>query len=492
MELSLERLTFGVPAAERDEDLIACFVSSRAYVNLEAGKKAIILGNRGSGKSALFRKLAKEENAKGNVVVELAPEDYSYELLSQTMKKEAEGSWMKQGAYAAAWKYLMLVTVMKQVIAGGKRFKYGPEGNIYTYLRDNHSGTDTNPIGMLISYLKRMEGIKIGKYEAAVKARELKRLYTLEEITSLIADLERVCERHPVTVFVDELDKGWDASEDAISFVAGLFQAAVAINTQMTNIRVLVSLRKELYDNIPALYEDAQKVRDIIETVEWDEPSLLELIAKRISRRFPELGKLSFEDKWQASFAETLEYRRAKSFNYMIDRTLYRPREIIQFCNDVADQARRQLITIQLPFDYKQIAEAEYSYSESRVKDICAEYRYQYPALQSIMETFRGLSYNFTRDDLEEHLLRIIVGDLPISEEAEQWCGSTEPDSLIEILWSIGFIKAQAVGGLRARRRSGSAYLGSHQISSLNLRNTPRFHVHPMFRSFLGMKEAKA
>jgi hypothetical protein len=265
----------------------------------------------------------------------------------------------------------------------------------------------------------------------------------------------------------------------------------VAINNNMNNIRVLVSLRKELYDNIPALYEDAQKVRDIIETVEWDEPSLLELIGKRILRRFPQLKDLSDESRWQKLFTETLDYRQTKSFNYMIDRTLYRPREIIQFCNDVADQARGQLIAVKPPFDYKQIAEAEYAYSESRVKDICAEYRYQYPGLQSVMETFRGLSYTFTRDDLEEHLMRVILGDLPISREAEEWCKPMEPDSLIEIQWSIGFMRAQAVGGLRARRRSGSTYLGSHQISSLNLRNIPRFHVHPMFRSFLGMKEAK-
>jgi hypothetical protein len=39
----------------------------------------------------------------------------------------------------------------------------------------------------------------------------------------------------------------------------------VSINSSESNVRVFVSLRKELYDNIPALYEDAQKVRDIIE-----------------------------------------------------------------------------------------------------------------------------------------------------------------------------------------------------------------------------------
>jgi energy-coupling factor transporter ATP-binding protein EcfA2 len=257
MSVFLKDITFGVPAAERDQDLLACFVLSEAYTKLARGQKTIIFGNRGSGKSALFKKFADDESTKGNIVVQLAPEEYSYKLLSQTMRKEAEGAWAKQGAYAAAWKYLILVRSMKEIVNAGKKFKHGPEARIYNYLRDNHAGTETNPIGMLISYLKRMEGVKIGRYEAAVKARELRRLYSLEEIAPLIQDIDTVCSRRRVVVLVDELDKGWDASEDAISFVAGLFQAAISLNSQFKNLKVLLSLRRELYDNIPALYDDA-------------------------------------------------------------------------------------------------------------------------------------------------------------------------------------------------------------------------------------------
>lgn len=491
MDIQIKDLHFGVPAAERDDDLFSCFVASEAYSNLQAGKKCIILGNRGSGKSALFLKLAQEERGKNNIVVELAPEDYSYELLSETMKKESEGAWVKQGAYSVAWKYLIYVTAMKNLVKGGKSLKRGPESKIYSYLRDNHKGVHKNPIDLMISYLKRLEGVKIGKYEASLKARALKNLYNLEEINTLIPDIDNLSRNKKVFILVDELDKGWDASEDAIAFVAGLFQAAVSINNQMSNVKVIMSLRKELYDNIPSLYEDAQKVRDIIEEIVWDEQSLLELIARRISKNIPALDQLDFDERWNQIFAEVLQYRQTKSFNYIVDRSLYRPREIIQFCNDIADQARRQMFSTALPFDYRQITEAEYSYSESRLKDICAEYRFQFPGLQSIMETFRGKSYNYTKELLEEHIIRLIVEEIPISAEAFEWCEDIEPERLVSILWSVGFIRAQAVGGLKGRRRSGSSYLGSHQISSLNLGNIHRFHIHPMFRSYLGLKESK-
>lgn len=489
--MDISKISFGAPAAERDHDLIDCFVASDIYDKFKNGEKTIVLGNRGSGKSALFRKLAEEEERKGNIAIKLSPEDYGYELLSQTMKKEMEGSWAKQGAYAAAWKYLIWVKVMKEMIKNGKSYKRGPEAKIYTYLRDHHICDDVNPLGVMISYLKRLEGIKVGNYEAGIKARELRKLYSLEEIDNLIPDVEKICSNKKVTLYVDELDKGWDASEDAIAFVAGIFNAAISINSRQSNVKVLVSLRKELYENIPALYEDAQKVRDVIESIMWDEKSLLELIGKRISKQFPETIGLDFEKRWSMIFSDILEYRQTKSFNYVVDRTLFRPREIIQFCNDIIQTTSRTSKENILPLNYKQIAEAEYLYSESRMKDICAEYRFQYLGLQSILESFRGMVYNIDRENLELHIIKVTLGEIPTSKEAFAWCQNLDTDTFINILWNIGFIRAQAVGGVKARRRSGSSYLGSHQITSLNLRNIQRFHIHPMFRSYLGLKESK-
>ena len=83
----MRSLDFGAPAAERDmgRGLEKYFVESAAFERVRAGAKTIILGNRGSGKSAIFKVLASRERAAGSHVIELAPEDYSYELLGSTM-----------------------------------------------------------------------------------------------------------------------------------------------------------------------------------------------------------------------------------------------------------------------------------------------------------------------------------------------------------------------------------------------------------------------
>ena len=113
----ISMLSFGSPAAERDigEGLQDYFVESPAFERVRDGRKKIVLGNRGTGKSAIFQVLAERERKAGAIVLELAPEDYSYEMLSSVLSTELEGAWAKHGAYAAAWKYLILVLVMKAV-----------------------------------------------------------------------------------------------------------------------------------------------------------------------------------------------------------------------------------------------------------------------------------------------------------------------------------------------------------------------------------------
>ena len=487
----MSRLNFGAPAAERDinEGLDDYFVESDAFRRVASGKKTVVLGNRGTGKSAIFKVIASRNRHAGTSVIELAPEDYSYEMLSKVMVGESAGSWAKTGAYTVAWKYLIYVLVMKELTKKGARLKTGAASDIYRYVRDHQKDMADNPIGQLISYLKRLEGFKIGKYEAGLAARELDRLYRLEEIEPLLPRLDELCNKQPVRVFVDELDRGWDASEDAQGFVAGLFQACISINDRHANLGVSMSLRQELYDSIPTLYEDAQKYRDLIEVLAWDEPLLLELSANRIRHSVPALREANNEDAWSAVFAETLEYRQTKSLNYIVDRTLYRPREIIQFCTQAVEQKDR--MHAEFPINYSVLSEAEQSYSEERARDLASEYRFQYPGLLEIFDVFRGHVYLLDRDELEHICLEIAAGEIKVGAAAE-WVSDKNPDKLVEILWRIGFLRAQAVGGIKARRRSGSSYLGPHQISNLNLGNLTRFHIHPMFRAYLGTKEPKS
>ena len=487
----LERVSFGAPAAERDisQGLEDYFVESPAFTRVLSGKKRVLLGNRGTGKSAILKMLAKRARGQNVLVLELTPEDYSYEMLAQIMTAEERGSWAKTGAYTAAWKYMIYLMCFKALYDRGSRLKTKSGRKLYEYIRDNHANVDKNPIASMISYLKRLEGVKVGAKEVTLKkSKELDKLYRLEEIQHLLPAFDEVLRQNSIYVIVDELDRGWDASEDARCFVAGLFQAATKMNEihDERHFRVYLSLRQELYDNIPELYQDAQKHRDLVEQISWDEASLNDLVCRRIKHSLVEFKKRDNADAWSAVFATTLEYRKTNSFNYIVDRTLYRPREIIEFCTRAVEAAQ----STGTPIGYQVISEAERAYSAERAKDIASEYRYQYPGLLGVMERFRAKRYTLDRDELEELLMQAIC-DVAPKTEAATWLADLEVERLIQILWQIGFLRAQIVGGIKGRQRSGSKYIGAYQIDTIDLSNVPRFDVHQMFRSHLGMREPK-
>jgi hypothetical protein len=476
--VDLARLSFGAPAAERDirRGLDAYFIESPAYANVNSGAKTILVANRGAGKSAIFKTMASRYRDTGSSVIELAPEDYSYEFLSSAMTRELDGAWAKLGAYATAWKYLLLVLIMKELTRRHGRLKRGAESQIHAYIRDHHKSGATSTFDAFVSYLRRIESVKIGKFEAAVRTRELQSLYKIQEIEHLINPMVRLCERTGVTVLVDELDRGWDASEDAQAFVAGLFQACMTVNDLSPNLRVYMSLRQELYDNIPAIYDDAQKFRDLIEVISWDEEGLWKMIAGRIRHTVTGFNSRTDDDCWAAVFAEP-----HWSFRYMADRSMHRPREIIQYCSHALDRARMHGSGKSIPISREDIQAVEATYSGERSRDIAAEYRFQYPGLLSVFQTFGDRPARWAREELELFLLDVATGTVRTTPEARSWIQSQEPEGILEVLWGVGFL-APADSSPPAN----PAIPASRSRPALH--STTTFTVHPMFRRCIGTR----
>jgi hypothetical protein len=407
-------------------------------------------------------------------------------MLQRTMQTEEQGSWAKQGAYAAAWKYTLYVLVMKELCKKQVRSKNASEAAIRRYIRANHHQPEMGKLWALISYLKRLEGFKIGKYEAQLKITELERLYKLDEIRHLMPHLRAALEDQGVVVIIDELDKGWDSSEDAQAFITGLFQAGVSLNALSPRLRVYISLRQELYDNTPSLYEDAQKYRDLIETIYWTEADLQSLIARRLRYSVPRLAEASDSRCWRTLFTATAGDDEHDSFRYIVDRTLHRPREMILFSDQCLHTAAQRGNA--LPMDRATVADAELEYSRGRTHDVAAEQRFQYPDLLSVFEAFRGMPETMDRAELEFTVLEVIAGEVMVGPRARRWLADHDEDALIEVLWRVGFLEAEVTR--RPHGGTGSAYVAYHQVANLNIRNVHRFRIHPMFRAYLGIGSA--
>lgn len=445
-----------------------------------AGEKLILLGNRGIGKSAIFQMIAHKEKVASNVVLQMSPEDYSYQMLTDIISVDGEGQvWGNTGAFAAAWKYLILIQVMKElrkVMGGGNGKATVEERRLRSFLRDNFIDSSNSPLDMLIGYIKRMQGVQIGPYEASIKVRELTKLYKLEEIEPHLEVMKKLARRTRVSVLVDELDTGWDNSETSKSFVAGLFQACNAINRMAPgHLRVYVSLRQELYNGIPALYDDAQKYRDLFEFIKWDPESLRKLLISRIQHFVPALRQASPDEAWRTVFPDS------RSFRFMIDRSQHRPRELITYATAALNFARSRGITSSIPIDALIATEVEYS--RERSNDVVREFKSDHPGLDSVFACFREKSPIWPRGVLEELCLELALGARPVSREAFTWVDGRDPDRLLDVLWQVGFLKAEAK---RAPHES-ARFVASYEDPYVNLVESSRFAVHPMFHAYLGL-----
>jgi len=86
-------------------------------------------------------------------------------------------------------------------------------------------------------------------------------------------------------------------------------------------------------------------------------------------------------------FDSQLEYRKANSYNYLIDRTQLRPREFLQLVRYCIEVAAKNSIS---KVNYDIITQALAKYSGDKARDLASEYRFQYPGLIEIFEQFRG------------------------------------------------------------------------------------------------------
>ena len=72
---------------------------------------------------------------------------------------------------------------------------------------------------------------------------------------------------------------------------------------------------------------------------------------------------------------------------------------------------------------------------------------------------------------------------------ARSWLVDFDEDALIDVLWRIGFLTAE-VAASTERRNGATPFVGHHQVPQLDVRNVRRFAVHPMFRAYLGTRDA--
>lgn len=475
----IEKLNFGQDSAESEiETLYQVFLHTAFYNNLKAQdlKKWLVLGRKGAGKTAaclmLFRHLQND-----HMVSMLTPTSLSAAksvILEKTSINSDEASILK-------WKYVFLLEASRYIVQsaestfGENHLKWDESlRKVRDFLITQDTDT-ANHLDRTMKFVRSINKIAIsilkveGSLEVNSKTEQNEKLGDeLDKVFALVETASSQFFQKPIYILVDQVDDLWDSTEVGQNLIIGLLRAAKKVNDSLSKIKIIVFLRSDIFSHLH--FHDYDKYRSHTELIGWDKNNLKKLIALRIHQSTGLKGDI--ESLWNSAFPSQVKEK--ISFNYIVNLTLLRPRDLIQLCNICRDQAfykGNNKITTQ------DIEEATPIYSRWKLEDLVAEYTIQYPFLEKILKSifYYKVSARFSKKDFKKSFE-------PIKEQFIEQYGSVyfEPlDSLLQILYDIGFVGAIQNGKVL------SSIIGDN----FNMSYVNEFEIHLAFQKGLYIEE---
>ena len=446
--LSASGLTFGADVAERDDNLRRYFISTTTFQAVSAHKKHIIVGPKGSGKSAILRELSA--GARSALVI--TPEHYATEVL-ETLKKHAGANDL--AAYVTTWKYTLLVELFRKLVQtqlGDARAL----SELRKYLADHgHLAGELTLSERFLVFLRRVSQIKgkVGPVEGELgveTADALSKFFKMDEILGLVPSLQKVLRRADFTVYLDELDQSWTNTETANLFLISLLTAAIQLRGLSENLHVVVFLRSEIFDLLKPYLPQLDKLRSDIATIQWSRRELTNLIASRALDSLAITEDLQAEETLRVIFPGAVDRSGLTAFEYLVSRTSLRPREVIQFCNlalSIAEQEQTRAVGVDA------VLRAEEQFSAWKLEYVVAENIYIHPRLDDLLERFRGKSRRVEFAAMD-HLLTSILLDSEQRAATDTWARpEMESMDLLRLLYSIEVIGIERTEPAREPRQ---------------------------------------
>lgn len=347
----LQHIFVGDPTAENEMTTLAdYYLKTDQYLRTARGEVNLVVGRKGSGKTALFLQLRDSVRAdKRNIVVDLKPESYQLlKLKDDILSLLKVGS--KQHLITAFWEYLILLEVAYKLLEKDKtthRFNHVIH-DLYEKLYAAYHVDDYSTEGDFSERLFRLSDKLRAAYGAAygndsdkqsIASSDLTRvLYThdLKSLKDIIADY--LSHKGNVLVLFDNLDKSWSTlgvdDTDTLTLRC-LIEAGRKVERDMQrkglSFRCILFVRNDVYQHLMESSSDYGKEMRV--TLDWvDQDLLREMMRLRlVSGADEKTEHRTFSGIW-ASIADS-HVMGEESFQFIIDRSLMRPRNVIKLFN---------------------------------------------------------------------------------------------------------------------------------------------------------------
>lgn len=327
------------------------------------GEVNLVVGRKGSGKTALFIQVRDRiRNVKQNIVVDLKPE--GYQLIKM---KEELLAYLTEGArrhlITAFWEYLLLLEIAYKLLEKDRQvYKHNHDiYNLYVELEtaykveDFTSGGDFSERLLVLSQrLSTMYQSRFGTLPGQkLTAQEVSELVYGHDIRQLRDRISRYLERKQmVWVLFDNLDKGWSTQGidpiDAI-VLRCLIDAGRKLERDMRKagheVHCVIFIRNDVYEHLMQNSADYGKEMRVV--LDWTDSDLLrEMLRLRLVSGVSEASEREFSHIWPLICVS--HYKGDDTSSYIIDRSLMRPRNVLKIfghCRGFANNLNHQKIT---------------------------------------------------------------------------------------------------------------------------------------------------
>jgi hypothetical protein len=483
-------LNFGGTDADEDWLLLKSFEDHPAYLQILNHTKFCILGRKGSGKTAIFKKIQTDRSATrfsfGHTFT-----DYPW----YHHDKQRKVGVPEEECFVQSWAYLCLISLSKILLNqdNSQPFSDGALSNlerIEKFILDTY-GTRDPDVTQVFSptHTLRFTG-DVGFNWKIVKASTKIETIEMEHLPTVIQEVNRNLKTSIVEclnphnsyyVLFDQLDVGFSLSDRNYSLrLIGLLLAAkelnIAAKERGERMTIGIFLRDDIYDYLR--FEDKNKITENhVARVYWDNPNPnYRTLKSLMEKRFTVVSQSSELVKWDDVFDESHQMSgRQPKYNYMRDRTFLRPRDMIKFCNETL-AAFKAADGIE-KFDNKNILDAQIEYSDYLYRELEDEIHKHLPHSEFYIEVLKNLeALQFTRDDFLNAWNR----------RKSLLSGEDRPDFAMKQLYEFSVIGFYSLGG----GGGGAEYVWKYkdQKSTFNEHAT-QFRVHPGFKDIFGLKK---
>lgn len=479
---SLENYFFA-DAAEQERDFINdVFIVLKDFEKIITPRPrtiSLIVGNKGSGKSALMEYLRIKFTEQKIPVVRLVPSD----LKNLSFPENCSPAEVLSSVYES-----VLMAVSVKIGSGIKGIVLNQDQSRLLREAVQAGAMDETLTRQIVNVI-----LPIGK---AISNVEFEKMLPKYEITQMNREniIKRYMHRNPEKSFyilLDDIDQIANAKRtDYYDIIWAEILALLKIASEIKTVRPIISVRQEIWRHLSV--DDGNRdqldhIRGMVYALTPSRDDLRNIVERRLSVCIKQ-NNLSCTTVYSPFFVDdrcrvpnSSEHR--SWGDYLVSSSRENPRDIIYLVRSLIQSALENDHTKINDDDVQNIA---YAYSKSRFDDLVSQNKDVFTNLDSFIRQFSYVDFEQNADDLKKHIINFLgVGQTIVNGRIIHAENEDEIFQLWNALYSMGFISPRDVDNTQPNKYTFLSY-DKTLVSCSRWNEMQRYSwdVHPCYRPF--------